>query len=347
MRKIILYSILLAYLLCSKLPANAQVGLFIRPNSSSLSSPIQGQTWLFNSTNNTMQVYNGSSFITASAPQNNYAATLAPTSANDNTQGYSPGSSWYNTSTSYIYQCVSAATSAAVWVQINNLGSLSIPLTALQSGSATTGQSLLWNGSHWAPGSPLVSFNNVLQTGAIVGQVPVWNGINWVPTTLSGGGGATITPTYVTGNNESASLPNSLQLQAGSGITLTPGSNSLTISAGGGGGAPVFTPNQVVVPGGGENLTPAADNIYFIDFTSGGGVTFDMPDATTCIGHSIVLINTSAGGASGSIAHNASAANSSVNNDSPFGGYGGTLAPAQGYWLFAQGSGGWYAIQHP
>jgi hypothetical protein len=186
MRQLILSS-LCFFLLIQ--PGYTQVGLFVRPDSSSLSAPVSGQTWLFNSTNKTMQVYNGSIFQVASAPLNNFVASVAPTSSNDNTQGYTPGSAWYNTVTGFTYQLVNAATSAAVWVQTNNLGALSIPLTSLQAGGASVGQSLLFNGTHWAPGSPAINLNQLVNSGALVSQVPVWNGTNWVPQTLSGGGG--------------------------------------------------------------------------------------------------------------------------------------------------------------
>ena len=163
-------------ILCSvihNIPAQAQVGLFIRPNSSSLSSPVNGQTWFFNSSNGTMSFYNGSNFQVASAPLNNFTATVAPVATNDNTEGYTPGSNWVNTSNSFIYECINATTNAAVWVQINNLGSLTIPLTQLQSGGASAGQSLVFNGTHWAPASASVLLSSILQSGASTGQVPI------------------------------------------------------------------------------------------------------------------------------------------------------------------------------
>src|SRR5579872_1665858 len=188
-RKVLL---LIVLLLVNKIPANAQVGLFIRPNSSSLSSPVSGQTWLFNSTNNTMNVWNGSAFQVASAPQNNFSATRNPTSTDDNTVGYSAASLWYNTSNGNTYTCVSAATSAAIWVQTNNLGGLTIPLTQLDTSGASTGQSIIFNGTHWAPGSPNILLSQLLQSGATTGQVPVWNGSAWVPGTTSGGGAVSL-----------------------------------------------------------------------------------------------------------------------------------------------------------
>ena len=185
MRKLILA---LGLWLCG-LPCFAQVGIFIRPDSSSLSSPVQGSTWWLNSTNNTIQAYNGSNFFAVSAPKNNLTASTAPTTSNDNTQGYSAGSQWYNTNTTYYYSCVDATTSAAVWVQLNNLGALSIPLNNLATSGASTGQSLVFNGTHWAPGAPQILLSQILQSGATSGQVPVWNGSAWVPQSISGGGG--------------------------------------------------------------------------------------------------------------------------------------------------------------
>jgi hypothetical protein len=192
-RLISLFIFVTAYINCA---AFAQVGLFIRPNSSSLSSPVQGQTWLFNSTNNTMSVYNGSIFQTASQAQGNFAASTNPTATNDNTEGYTVNSVWYNTSNSNLYICVSAATTAAIWVQTNNLGGLSIPLTQLEQGGAAGGQSLIYNTGtgHWAPGSVLVALSQLTQSAAGVGQVPQWNGTAWVPVNVSAtglpGGGA-------------------------------------------------------------------------------------------------------------------------------------------------------------
>jgi hypothetical protein len=201
--------------------ADAQVGIFIRPNSSSLTSPVQGQTYLFNSTNNTINAYNGSSFFAISAPKNNFTATVAPTTSNDNTQGYTPGSAWYNTVTGFTYQLVDATTSAAVWIQTNNLGSLSIPLTSLLPGGAATGQSLLFNGTHWAPGNPLISLNNVLQTGALIGQVPVWNGSNWIPNSVPAtSSGLTVSPQ----DTNFTAAPNVLYL-----VTLDTGNVTATL----------------------------------------------------------------------------------------------------------------------
>jgi hypothetical protein len=50
-----------------------------------------------------------------SGVQNNFTATVAPTSSNDNTQGYEVGSVWINLTTDIAYTCVDASTGTAVW----------------------------------------------------------------------------------------------------------------------------------------------------------------------------------------------------------------------------------------
>ena len=259
-----LFCCMVASLFCR---ANAQVGLFIRPNSSSLSSPVQGQTWLFNSTNNTMQVFNGSVFQIASAPQNNFTAVLAPTSSNDNTQGYSPASLWYNTDTGYTYQCVDATTSAAIWVQTNNLGSLSIPLTAIQQGGATTGQSLIWNGSQWSPSTQNIGLNNLLQTGAVVGQVPIWTGSAWVAGNPPGG---------------SAGVPLSQLTQSGasSGQIISWNGSNWVAAAASGGGSTVSAQDT--------DFTAVGNYIYLVSIDS-GPITCTLGNATSYQNQSITL----------------------------------------------------------
>lgn len=44
-------------------------------------------------------------------------AASAPTTSNDNTQGYMIGSLWTDTSTGYTYTCTNTSTGAAVWLQ--------------------------------------------------------------------------------------------------------------------------------------------------------------------------------------------------------------------------------------
>lgn len=66
------------------------------------------------------QVPNQSMGVPNSAPgiQSNLTATSAPTTSNDQTQGYAVGSLWQNASTAQIWICRSNATGAAVWTMI-------------------------------------------------------------------------------------------------------------------------------------------------------------------------------------------------------------------------------------
>lgn len=65
-----------------------------------------------------------------SSIQNNFTATTAPTSSNDNTQGYVVGSVWINLNTDISYTCVDASTGTAVWrVQSHIIEDEGTPLT--------------------------------------------------------------------------------------------------------------------------------------------------------------------------------------------------------------------------
>lgn len=50
--------------------------------------------------------------------KSNLTATIAPTVANDNTQGYAVGSFWMGTVLGAAYVCLDASTGAAVWSKI-------------------------------------------------------------------------------------------------------------------------------------------------------------------------------------------------------------------------------------
>lgn len=47
---------------------------------------------------------------------NNFSATTNPGVGNDITQGYTAGSTWINASTNQVFECISSAAGAAVWV---------------------------------------------------------------------------------------------------------------------------------------------------------------------------------------------------------------------------------------
>jgi hypothetical protein len=48
---------------------------------------------------------------------NNFAATTNPGVSNDTTQGYQPGSTWINSTAGSVWECISSAKGAAVWVE--------------------------------------------------------------------------------------------------------------------------------------------------------------------------------------------------------------------------------------
>ena len=53
-----------------------------------------------------------------SGAQNNFTATADPTVSDDETEGYSPGSEWLNTTTESLFFCVDDSPGAAVWLPL-------------------------------------------------------------------------------------------------------------------------------------------------------------------------------------------------------------------------------------
>ncbi len=66
-----------------------------------------------------------------------YAATADPTTTNDTTQGFAPGSEWLNTSTLQTWQCISAATGAAIWTPFIKVASGSVTFNGVSSVTAS------------------------------------------------------------------------------------------------------------------------------------------------------------------------------------------------------------------
>lgn len=104
--------------------------LYKLPGSSSLSGILLG---------------NGNSLTTSA--QINYSATTNPTINSDQTQGYSIGSQWINTSTGNIFFCTSATTGNANWSSGGGGGSSSYTVTA--TNSFTIGQVIAFNGTNY------------------------------------------------------------------------------------------------------------------------------------------------------------------------------------------------------
>lgn len=244
---LLLLSIVLIF---SSRTANAQSGLFVGPNTSIFTSPLTGQSWLFDSTNRTLQVYNGSSWDTKNYPYSNLTATNNPTASNDNTQGYVVGSFWINQTTQTLYMATSVVTSAAVWVGMNVVTS-TIPLADIQQGGATNNQSLVWNNGSgvWNPAFPPVDLDQLLQDGATNGQVATWSSgsSKWIPSNAGAGTVSTfsagnLSPLFSTSTSNPTSTPAlsfALTNAAGYGILSNtssssgvPAYNALSLTAG-------------------------------------------------------------------------------------------------------------------
>lgn len=77
--------------------------------------------------------------LTTAAGVHNIAATTAPAVGDDSADGYATGSIWFDTVGVAVYECVSPAVGAAIWIQILTLGG-DAP-EDLQSGASNGGAS--------------------------------------------------------------------------------------------------------------------------------------------------------------------------------------------------------------
>lgn len=133
-----------------------------------------------------------------------------------------------------LYAANGGSSSVNVTTSISGNGTAANPLSIAQQG-ATVGQTLIWNGTTWVPGTITGSDNwgtqsavtnpsltgngtaasplDIASQGAATGQVLGWNGTAWAPVTLSSGTGAgdnwgsqvAITTAAITGNGTAAS----------------------------------------------------------------------------------------------------------------------------------------------
>lgn len=130
-------------------------------------------------------------------PKDNYTAVVAPTAANDSTQGYSQGSKWYDgaSAAKNIYLCVNASVGAAVWVDtgvnLSDLGALAFLNVATaatggtgQAGGYTIGDILYASGAAALSKLAAVAAGNVLRSGG-VGTAPAWGKVT-LATDVSG-----------------------------------------------------------------------------------------------------------------------------------------------------------------
>lgn len=80
--------------------------------------------------------------------KHNYGATSAPSASNDDTQGFSVGSVWVDTSADVAYICVDNATGAAVWVMLDgSAGSVTSVALTMPSDYAVSGSPVTSNGT--------------------------------------------------------------------------------------------------------------------------------------------------------------------------------------------------------
>ena len=106
-------------------------------------------------------------------------------------------------------------------------------------------------------------------------------------------GGADKTATYITEANETAKLPNSFQLFAGTNITFTLAANALTINSSGGGTSPLTTKGDIFghstvdarIPVGADTFVLTADSTQAlgVKWAPGGAGTVTSLTATAPI----------------------------------------------------------------
>ena len=79
-------------------------------------------------------------------PASNRAATVDPTSSDDENDGYKVGSYWVNTSTSKVFFCVHNAAGNAIWLDVTNSSEVNVADSQLlySAGGAIAGSNLLY-----------------------------------------------------------------------------------------------------------------------------------------------------------------------------------------------------------
>ena len=80
-------------------------------------TPVVGDHY-FDTTLNQMRVYDGTQWLDVQSITNNWVATSDPTVSQDETQGFSLGSFYFNTTLSKLFVAVDVTTGAAVWYEL-------------------------------------------------------------------------------------------------------------------------------------------------------------------------------------------------------------------------------------
>lgn len=107
------------------IPAHSapQTGFYIRSSKTEITSPVAGKSWCFQPDGKFFQYNTSGSWERKSYPQFQLVGIGAPTADNDTTQGYEPGSIWYDSSNKEMYVCTDASEGAAVWSKFSNISS--------------------------------------------------------------------------------------------------------------------------------------------------------------------------------------------------------------------------------
>ena len=252
--------------------------------------------------------YNGLSVITpepsatgGKAINDNFKAlstaqeTSNPGSSNDNTEGYSAGSRWVNTTTGIEWLCTSSATGAAVWVamvptleQVTAAGASSNHAMTMSGGVSLSGANLDMNGGSGSGGGSLNLDGATVYGSAASGG----DGGDWYLADGGGGLGGTLNLQQGVLNFDGSSNVSA----DGSGNI---GFNGETINIALGGGI-VLNGAVVTLDGGGSSTVSVAGGSITVTATSLNlGVT-NITSLTTPLSNNTATQSTVSGSTSGS-----------------------------------------------
>lgn len=164
-----------------------------------------------------------------SGGKNKTDATTAPTTTDDNTQGYAPGSIWVDVTNDLFYACVDASTSAAVWTSFGGVEfSANAPVTAINALTAAADRVPYYTSSSAAALAVFTSFGRSLVDDADAATARTTLGLGTIATqaasgvSISGGSITGITDLAVadggTGASTAANARTNLGLAIGSDV---------------------------------------------------------------------------------------------------------------------------------
>lgn len=161
--------------------------------------------------------------------KNKTDATTAPTTTDDNTQGYAPGSIWVDVTNDLFYACVDASTSAAVWTNFGGVEfSANAPVTAINALTAAADRVPYYTSSSAAALAVFTSFGRSLVDDSDAATARTTLGLGTIATqaassvSISGGSITGITDLAVadggTGASTAANARTNLGLAIGSDV---------------------------------------------------------------------------------------------------------------------------------